>query len=756
MRKLFSVFSIALLFSVMGNYSYGQLNLRVSAFAGGVGSPVLYDTWQNAFNDVMSGIHGIAPFIEVMGNMTEGAATPAGGAVLTKNAAFNSVTIQPNPTGVGQPYTVTTPATVTGSIMTFNGVSNSNINGFSSSVPINNIGLKLEYLDLQATRIAGCIQLINGSSNNTIQYVECKTVSLSGRLIYINTSNIHGVGNDNNVVEHCIIDGGLRGYQVFGTNVPTPPYSFNRDNIFRKNTIKNASALAVFIGTATTGNECDQNDIFIDRVINPAVLVNYRGINVQAVGNNYITKNKVHELTLSPSTTAHSFIGIISIPVVPVIPGGPYAAHILMSNNCVTLMENNSLAPFIYGIAPLSTAPPGDNPYSLTCVNNTSRVGGISDPGIVGYTVALAIDIETSGSTVNSFNNICQNERTLGVTPGTFHIGYDISAYPNGVTIDSDDQMNWAKDIAPRGVDAAFDGLLYKGPSLVTGDFGLGDYKFATANSIIPPIEQNTIFKMREFSGLNSCEYSPFVILVGGDMCGKPLALVPDDIHGILRNVNYPYKGCYEGPALKVLSLTLCLEGKVSGGEIKVSLYQACGFITDCTADINFTTGKTDLCFGNAVTDGAGYYLKVNSINHLETWSALPNISFAAGSPPNATYDFTTSPAKAFGGNQTPLPAPSCMFGGDVNQDGTIDVTDLGDIDNDGFNFVGGNRVPTDINSDGTVDVTDASIADNNSYNFISKQSPCPEPTSIISGQTQEVKKLQRLDKRNVINEVRN
>lgn len=63
------------------------------------------------------------------------------------------------------------------------------------------------------------------------------------------------------------------------------------------------------------------------------------------------------------------------------------------------------------------------------------------------------------------------------------------------------------------------------------------------------------------------------------------------------------------------------------------------------------------------------------------------------------------------------------MYGGDVNQDRTIDGTDLQLIDNDAYNFVTG-FVPTDAYIDYIVDGTDYALADNNAYGFISKIAP--------------------------------
>jgi len=59
------------------------------------------------------------------------------------------------------------------------------------------------------------------------------------------------------------------------------------------------------------------------------------------------------------------------------------------------------------------------------------------------------------------------------------------------------------------------------------------------------------------------------------------------------------------------------------------------------------------------------------------------------------------------------------FYSGDVNQDGTIDATDISMIDNDAANFVSG-YVVTDLTGDDFVDGTDFVIADNNAAIFVS------------------------------------
>lgn len=120
------------------------------------------------------------------------------------------------------------------------------------------------------------------------------------------------------------------------------------------------------------------------------------------------------------------------------------------------------------------------------------------------------------------------------------------------------------------------------------------------------------------------------------------------------------------------------------------------------------------------INPGIYYYLVVKHRNSIETWSKSV-MQFTSGSP--ITYDFTTSKTKAYGDNLKFKNFEYCFYSGDVNQDGTVDISDGSLIDNDAFNFVSG-YLSTDVNGDGLVDVDDAVYADNNGYNFVSKIRP--------------------------------
>ncbi len=112
------------------------------------------------------------------------------------------------------------------------------------------------------------------------------------------------------------------------------------------------------------------------------------------------------------------------------------------------------------------------------------------------------------------------------------------------------------------------------------------------------------------------------------------------------------------------------------------------------------------------------WILKVIHRNSIETWTKTYNGMFLN----YAAYNMTTAASTAFGDNLIQVDAAPVVFAiysGDVNQDRTVDATDVSLIDNDAQNFVSG-YVVTDLTGDDFVDGTDFAIADNNAGNFVS------------------------------------
>lgn len=123
------------------------------------------------------------------------------------------------------------------------------------------------------------------------------------------------------------------------------------------------------------------------------------------------------------------------------------------------------------------------------------------------------------------------------------------------------------------------------------------------------------------------------------------------------------------------------------------------------------------------VQNGIPYYIEVTHRNTISTWSATP-VTFISS---DASIAFSVNSIYAYGNNEIQVDTSPydvfAFYSGDVNQDGTIDATDVSMVDNDASNFVSG-YVVTDLTGDDFVDGTDFAIADNNAANFVSAITP--------------------------------
>jgi len=132
-------------------------------------------------------------------------------------------------------------------------------------------------------------------------------------------------------------------------------------------------------------------------------------------------------------------------------------------------------------------------------------------------------------------------------------------------------------------------------------------------------------------------------------------------------------------------------------------------------------TGQ-EFSFSNAV-NGTPYYIEVKHRNALETWSADP-VTFVSDA---ASIAFSVDAIYAFGNNEIQVDNDPynvfAFYSGDVNQDGTIDLSDVLQIYNEAGTFVTGYAV-TDLTGDMQVDLTDLLIAYNNSNSFVSVVRP--------------------------------
>ncbi|MHC1775283.1 MAG: beta strand repeat-containing protein [Lentimicrobium sp.] len=142
------------------------------------------------------------------------------------------------------------------------------------------------------------------------------------------------------------------------------------------------------------------------------------------------------------------------------------------------------------------------------------------------------------------------------------------------------------------------------------------------------------------------------------------------------------------------------------------------GALVFTLSDVSLTTSGSLTAIIPAVHSGS-YYIYVKHRNSITTSSAGP-VLFSGGT---VAYDFSTSASQAYGGNLLNLEGFFVLYGGDVNQDGSVDTGDMTPADNDATTFATG-YLPTDVNGDGTVDTADLTIIDNNALLFVNSNLP--------------------------------
>jgi hypothetical protein len=198
-----------------------------------------------------------------------------------------------------------------------------------------------------------------------------------------------------------------------------------------------------------------------------------------------------------------------------------------------------------------------------------------------------------------------------------------------------------------------------------------------------------------------------------------------------------------------VLTLTALIQGLYDGSSmvpdtITLELHNTAYpyALVDSQKGVLNSNGIGTFVFISAV-NGKAYYLSIKHRNSIETWSAGGN-TFSAFA---LSYDMTSAQSQSFGNNLIQKGAKWCIFSGDVNHDGLVDLSDLIAIDNDNSNYVTGYTI-TDLNGDGLVDLSDLIIADNNNAGYVAKIVPGgalvsqkPKPQSIFENKSMIINK---------------
>ncbi|MCO5263272.1 MAG: C25 family cysteine peptidase [Lentimicrobium sp.] len=194
-------------------------------------------------------------------------------------------------------------------------------------------------------------------------------------------------------------------------------------------------------------------------------------------------------------------------------------------------------------------------------------------------------------------------------------------------------------------------------------------------------------------------------------------------------------------PALnKTLNLTVFLESLYNGSGTMRKARNAGGdqypgtTADQITVELHHSLNYSDIVYTEpfvslSTTGGAAveipanlngsYYITIKHRNSLATTSKLP-VSFGTDI---IDYSFD-GPTQAYGNNMLLMVDGHCaIFGGDVNQDGSVDTADMTPVDNDASAFATGYLI-TDVNGDGMIDTGDMTIIDNNAAAFVSSIMP--------------------------------
>ena len=242
-------------------------------------------------------------------------------------------------------------------------------------------------------------------------------------------------------------------------------------------------------------------------------------------------------------------------------------------------------------------------------------------------------------------------------------------------------------------------------------------YNYILYRSTSPTIDPNSEPVFAMLTDTTYLDTSPlsgtyYYFIVAQDIHNNKSPVAMTEAPQMILNLTAFIQGFYNPSSDVQVSDTVTVQLRNSASPFAVADVSKAVIGTNGTAQFSFTTASP----GN-------YYIAFKHRNSIETWSPAP-IAFSNSVP--AAHDFTASVSQAYGSNMMQIdnaPVRFGIFNGDVDQDGTVDASDLSAIDNDAINFIGG-YIVTDVNGDSFIDGTDFSIADNNATNFVSAVRP--------------------------------
>jgi 1,4-alpha-glucan branching enzyme len=309
-------------------------------------------------------------------------------------------------------------------------------------------------------------------------------------------------------------------------------------------------------------------------------------------------------------------------------------------------------------------------------------------------------------------------------------LGYDISINYNGRTGNKPIHWEYYTDTYRKEVYKVIAALtkLKRYPALRSSNFTLNAGGLWKSINISDPSMNVTVignFNVTSASGNpNFANTGKWYDYLGGDSIvvtntSSSISLSPGEFH-IYTTVKIPAFS-----SAVTLNLTALIQGLYNGNTmvpdtVTVELHSSSSpyALVESQKGVLNSAGAGTFYFSNAL-NGTPYYIAVKSANTIETWSKTAQ-SFTSDA---LSFDFTSAAAQAFGNNMIQKGSKWCIYIGDANQDGLIDLSDLILVDNDNSIYTTGHTI-TDVNGDGLIDLSDLIIVDNNNLNYINKQVP--------------------------------
>lgn len=178
---------------------------------------------------------------------------------------------------------------------------------------------------------------------------------------------------------------------------------------------------------------------------------------------------------------------------------------------------------------------------------------------------------------------------------------------------------------------------------------------------------------------------------------------------------------------MKTLDLTVLTQG-LYDDELNISVpdtvsvyirsFSSPYSVVDIAKGVLNENGFVSLGYSN-VLNNTDYYIQVDHRNSVQTWSATGE-KFVNS---ELSYNFTTDSIRAYGNNLTPEDGKYCIYSGDINKDGYVDISDLVSIFNASSLFAVG-YIPEDLTGDSSAGLSDIVIAFNNSTKFVRSITP--------------------------------